>query len=276
MNNKIDLEIRILDGILKLLNAICSTPVTTTLANLNAVQLSSSYQATPAASNSSASSSSQTASSILINNFDLDKHNDTIKCSALGAAIAAAVMSKNSSELSSASTQQQNTGNQTSISAAQSFDSASSTEYNHVFQILTACKCLFVSHRKIAIYLQNLQEIEAKSKKDLLEENDENKVDIYQLKHLNKNGISIDTCKLMLSDIRIPLSWKWNEYLRASKNSGIFFVYLIELKHFFFHLDIFRKCKCKIRHIRFNLFGQHDLRYAIDFKYRCFHDRYKL
>jgi hypothetical protein len=228
LNNKIDLEIRILDGILKLLNAICSTPVTTTLANLNAVQLSSSYQATPAASNSSASSSSQTASSILINNFDLDKHNDTIKCSALGAAIAAAVMSKNSSELSSASTQQQNAGNQAAISAAQSFDS-SSTEYNHVFQILTACKCLFVSHRKIAIYLQNLQEIEAKSKKDLLEENDENKalasnVDVYQLKHLNKNAISIDTCKLMLSDIRIPLSWKWNEYLRASKNSGIFFV----------------------------------------------------
>ena len=112
MNNKIDLEIRILDGILKLLNAISNAPV-------------------PSISNVHLNTS---AASVGANQFDA-----------------------------------------------------------HVVQILTACKCLFVSHRKIAIYLNN-----------------------------NNNSICSSVgpnCKLYLSNIRVPLSWKWSDYVKASKNS---------------------------------------------------------
>lgn len=96
-----------------------------------------------------------------------------------------------------------------------------------------------MSHRKIAIYLENLNEIENLNKKMPLndsnedEENNEN-INIPDEKDLsaNQNEMSIknlsynesslmsDSCKLMLSDLRVPLSWKWNDYLKASKNSG--------------------------------------------------------
>jgi hypothetical protein len=111
LNNKIDLEIRILDGILKLLNAISTAPLNSNTSDLNNVAVDT-----------------QT------NQFD-----------------------------------------------------------SHVIQILTACKCLFVSHRKIAIYLNN---------------SDKSSINADQ------NG------KLYLSNIRIPLSWKWTDYIKASKNSG--------------------------------------------------------
>ena len=112
MNNKIDLEIRILDGILKLLNAISNAP--------------------------------------------LNSSNEVINSSA---------------------------------SNTNQFDA-------HVIQILTACKCLFVSHRKIAIYLNNSEP---------------------STTTIDNNQMG----KLYLSNIRIPLSWKWADYIKASKNSGM-------------------------------------------------------
>ena len=29
------------------------------------------------------------------------------------------------------------------------------------------------------------------------------------------------TCKLVLKDLRIPLSWKWNDHVKAVKNAGV-------------------------------------------------------
>lgn len=142
MNNKIDLEIRILDGILKLLNAICSS--TANLVSNSAQNLNTSAN----------SASSLVSASALINSLDVDKYEDSSKCSVLGAAIAAAVISSKTSGDSN-----QTTSQSLSTNNGAAFDT-NSPEYNHVIQILTACKCLFVSHRKIAIYLQNLQDLE--------------------------------------------------------------------------------------------------------------------
>ena len=221
------MEIRILDGILKLLNAICLSPITTSLAN-STLQLSSN-QSTITNNLNTNSSSSQTALSILINNFEPAKCDDASKCTALGAAIAAAVISNKSTNENSISNSSSNSSNTTDNSA----------ESNHIFQILTACKCLFVSHRKIAIYLENLNEIENMNKKISLNDSneddenneninisDENDVNTNQnevsIKSLGSNDSSLvsDSCKLMLSDLRVPLSWKWNDYIKASKNSG--------------------------------------------------------
>ncbi len=140
-----------------------------------------------------------------------------------------------------------------------------------------------MSHRKISIYLQNLQELENKqinkkkhlSSSDILAfidtgsvslemssstNEDENSVPksatmgatlkkaiIAQSKQMqpknaplskiNFNGhtsmkkvdapvklnhdiLSIATTKLMLKDLRIPLSWKYNDHIKALKNSG--------------------------------------------------------
>lgn len=150
----------------------------------------------------------------------------------------------------------------------------SSPEYNHVMQILNACKCLFVSHRKIAIYLQSLNAEKKKktaavvaassSNGNVLNEttntinNNDNMSNTNNtattpttgtlckmLSSLGENndeascclledecgkittttsiadGFSVvNCCKLVLSDIRIPLSWKYSDHLKASKNSG--------------------------------------------------------
>lgn len=194
-------------------------------------------QSTITNNSNSNSSSSQTALSILINTFEPAKCNDANKCTSLGAQIAAAVISNKNTNETSTSTTSTNSSIST-VSNAMAFES-NSAESNHIFQILTACKCLFVSHRKIAIYLENLNEIENLNKKMSLndsnedEENNEN-INIPDEKDLsaNQNEMSIkslsynesslmsDSCKLMLSDLRVPLSWKWNDYLKASKNSG--------------------------------------------------------
>jgi len=167
-----------------------------------------------------------------------------------------------------------------------------------IFQILSACKCLYVSHRKIAIYLQNLQELEKKNLQSKLyyllsklfsngififnslggnhlkgtkkiniaelvasSENDDddklktdlkarnnalllNKISSSQkpkaplanltlnmknettkpspsiaqnLKH--SSTVELTTTKIMLKDLRLPLVWKWNDHLKAIKNS---------------------------------------------------------
>jgi hypothetical protein len=240
LNNKIDLEIRILDGILKLLNAICLSPITSSLAN-STLQLGSNQSVT-INNLTSNSNSSQSALSVLISTFEPAKCNDANKCAALGAAIAAAVISNKSINENSTSSSSINTSS-TTVSNLTSFES-SSAESNHIFQILTACKCLFVSHRKIAIYLENLNEIETINKKmslnDSNEEEEENNENINisgekdananqsevfsdSIKSSNDGSLIADSCKLMLSDLRVPLSWKWNDYLKASKNSGEFF-----------------------------------------------------
>lgn len=210
MNNKIDLEIRILDGILKLLNAICSN--TTLISNSSLSNLSSnSVVGNLPVTNVSASS--------LINSLDVTTLDDANKCSTIGAKIAAALTSnKGLSE-----------PNQIQ-SDNPAFD-INSPEYNHVIQILTACKCLFVSHRKIAIFLNNLQELEKKSTNLSFEYDFEKKHDLFSALDVSTSTVKnstllhdktfeFDSCKLVLSEIRIPLSWKWSDYLKASKNSG--------------------------------------------------------
>ena len=248
MNNKIDLEIRILDGILKLLNAICSAnpqapnqPSLNTVNNLNSL------------SSSNASNITFSNASLMITNLDVGTTDDVNKCAQIGAEIAAALMSnKMPSEQQS---QQINTNN------------INEAEFNHIFQILSACKCLYVSHRKISIYLHNLQELEKRTsgkKKHLsssdilklttdLKDEDENSVPksatIGPLIKKNTNKpfskinfnssvkkseapvvklqvdvLSIETMKLMLKDIRFPLIWKYSDHIKAIKNSGIFLV----------------------------------------------------
>ena len=116
---------------------------------------------------------------MLIHNLDIKSVDDINKCQTVGAEIAAALMSNrypNDSNKSTSSTvytpYTNSSSNSSSTSAIVStvpsttlpssinsqFDSTDS-----IFQILSACKCLYVSHRKIAIYLQNLQELEKKN-----------------------------------------------------------------------------------------------------------------
>jgi trimeric autotransporter adhesin len=372
LNNKIDLEIRILDGILKLLNAICnnSSGVTSyqALANLNTLSSASSTLSLSHSSNnlqlSNSSSHSSTPASVLISNFDANKCDDFSKCTAMGAVIAQAVMSSKidsnsthgsvkSSSTFNSSLSSVSCGSSSTTNSSSPFE-ANSTEYNHIIQILTACKCLFVSHRKIAIYLQNLNDVEKASESRAIEENFLNEAEtdsdnspssdishldliqtgseskynenfILKSKSMNNNDklnsfmssknmykigalikpngaitnnsnsnsdnnnsnnnnnstsndsssisssdssnlmsnenaanssdeclkarkeiksssldlLEIETCKLMLSDLRFPLSWKWHDHVKALKNSGnlevncltqfilnIFFLYL--------------------------------------------------
>ena len=273
MNNKIDLEIRILDGILKLLNAICSS---NSLVSSNPTQASG--NGSTQIGSSTQSSSAATAASVatvLINNLDVSSIDDVNKCTSLGAEIAAAIMSNRYPSDAPYTNSAASTSSSSSISAVSSttlpstinsqFDSSDS-----IFQILRACKCLYVSHRKIAIYLQNLQELEkknmGKSNKKILSQliNDEerNESDVVReanfkkiihnaskpkapLANLNLNNENLmrkdkidsntemitlaSTTKIMLKDLRIPLVWKWNDYLKAIKNSGIFISFNIFL-----------------------------------------------
>lgn len=93
----------------------------------------------------------------------------------------------------------------------------------HFIQILTACKCLFVSHRKIAIYLGNGAANCTNQRQRVTQIIDDSNADTSSC-----STASSSTClstyeageKLYLSNIRIPLSWKWSDYLKASKNSG--------------------------------------------------------
>jgi len=263
LNNKIDLEIRILDGILKLLNAICSS---NSLVSSNPTQVSG--NGSTQIGSSTQSSSAATAASVatvLINNLDVSSIDDVNKCTSLGAEIAAAIMSNRYPSDASYTNSAASTSSSSSISAVSSttlpstinsqFDSSDS-----IFQILRACKCLYVSHRKIAIYLQNLQELEkknmGKSNKKILsqlindeERNESNEVREANFKkiihnaskpkaplaNLNLNNENLmrkdkidsntemitlaSTTKIMLKDLRIPLVWKWNDYLKAIKNS---------------------------------------------------------
>lgn len=131
-------------------------------------------------------------------------------------------------------------------------------------QILNACKCLFVSHRKIAIYLQSLNAEKKKKTASLVgssvasvgqtgvlnestntinnNNNNSNNESMMSgnsltlsktigmedetstLQLLDSSCSSVKTCKLTLSDIRIPLSWKYSEHLKAAKNSGIYYI----------------------------------------------------
>jgi hypothetical protein len=214
LNNKIDLEIRILDGILKLLNAICLSPVTNST-------LHSSVNHTSINPLNSISNSSTSLSSVLINNFEPAKYNE-IKCTELGAAIAAAIISNKTNEsISNSSTTVTTTTTDTDTDSTQ--QTTMSAENNQIFQILNACKCLFVSHRKIAIYLENLNEIErAHDEENTENEENVNVDDLNNQVEENHDGSienSGETCKLILSDLRVPLSWKWNEFKLASKNS---------------------------------------------------------
>lgn len=250
------MEIRILDGILKLLNAICSTP------NLQISSSSQSALNSQSNLNSSSSSSTNVSASALISNLDAVKFDDLNKCSTVGAAIAAAVIAnKNSSDSSQ------------NMSENAAFDT-NSNEYNHVIQILTACKCLFVSHRKIAIYLQNLHELEKKASKhsnDTLLGDNHNDTSILSALNIststvkssssssssnNNRSLMTESAKLTLSEIRIPLSWKWTDYLKASKNSGIIRLNFFLFK-FLFLINIlknFRECKFKICNFCNNIF----------------------
>lgn len=257
------MEIRILDGILKLLNAICSTPIlsntTTPFPNLTSNPLQTipavgfqscvTHQTSTTASQSTTASSNSSASQ-LISSLDSSKFDasasDGEKCTSIGTAIAHALMSSRSSMCDSNSSVNSSSSFSSSSSSSSSssnkinplFDS-NSPEYNHVMQILNACKCLFVSHRKIAIYLQHLNEMEKKSRgqqqqqqqhqqggvlnenTSILNENVNANMNLINNQPLVKTeNLMTKTCKLTLSEIRIPLSWKWADHLKASKNAG--------------------------------------------------------
>jgi hypothetical protein len=70
----------------------------------------------------------------------------------------------------------------------------------YLSQLLNTCKCLFVSHRKIAIYLN----------------------DLHKRPLTRADGSRVEDNRVCLSNIRVPLSWKYNDYLKATKNSGNF------------------------------------------------------
>jgi len=247
------LEIRILDGTLKLLNAICSANSSSLFQNANNSLNPTGPLGAFNTGNSTLSTSSyhpSLSSTVLINNLDLTNYDDTSKFNEAGAAIAAAIINSSDSTLSSFSS----TASFASSSKNSLSNELSSIEYNHIFQILNACKCLFVSHRKIAIYLQNLQAIKEKASHNGLNSSydlptghngkaeslnstmstengsmtsascsssfDALVVSSKLMSCNSVEGISIDTCKLMLSDIRIPLSWKYTDHLKATKSSG--------------------------------------------------------
>lgn len=165
LNNKIDLEIRILDGILKLLNAICSSS-SLAPANINSSAQSSFAQ------NSNAHSLQNSIASMLISNLDIKPGDDANKCSTVGAEIAAAIMtnrlySDNTIKINTSQSSNSSLSNNSSTATLSSTSNSHFDSTDPIFQILSACKCLYVSHRKIAIYLQNLQDLE---KRNLLNE----------------------------------------------------------------------------------------------------------
>lgn len=130
------------------------------------------------ASNQSGSGENSVAS-MLINSLDINKLDEVSKCHSMGAEIATAIMTNRLPTDSSKQGASGTTGNYTPYTTTASGSSSSSTvstvsssvtlpaiineSTDSIFQILSACKCLYVSHRKIAIYLQNLQELEKKN-----------------------------------------------------------------------------------------------------------------
>ena len=136
------------------------------------------------ASNQNGTSENSVAS-LLINSLDISKLDDVGKCHAMGAEIAAALMtnrlptdgSKQGAALTGSYTPYTTTSSGSSSSSTVSTVSSSVTlpavinsqvdSTDSIYQILSACKCLYVSHRKIAIYLQNLQELERKSSQSM-------------------------------------------------------------------------------------------------------------
>lgn len=278
-----------MDGILKLLNAICSTNPSahslsqpgSSLANVNSLgsslNVASSIGNGGGSSNISSSFSSMSVASMLINNLDISLTDDTNRCSLAGAEIARAIMNFTPTEQNSYSSSNINNNSNNNNTTNNNSDQS---DFNQINQILSACKCLYVSHRKISIYLQNLQELEKLTGKkkhlssnDILNlslldsemtdsviknsmlEDDENsaprratmgpmlkKSIIAQAKlqpftkvntnvitstkkvnapiKLHNDVLTIQTTKIMLKDIRIPLSWKYSDHLKATKNSG--------------------------------------------------------
>lgn len=130
------------------------------------------------ASNQSSTGENSVAS-MLINSLDINKLDEVSKCHSMGAEIATAIMTNRLPTDSSKQGASSTTGNYTPYTTTASGSSSSSTvstvsssvtlpaiineSTDSIFQILSACKCLYVSHRKIAIYLQNLQELEKKN-----------------------------------------------------------------------------------------------------------------
>ena len=309
MNNKIDLEIRILDGILKLLNAICSS---NSLVSSNPTQASGSGSAQIGSSTqSSSAAAAASVATVLINSLDVSSIDDVNKCTALGAEIAAAIMSNRYPSESNASNYTAYTSSSASTTSSSTISAVSSTTLpsainsqfdsgDSIFQILRACKCLYVSHRKIAIYLQNLQELEkknlgGKTNKKILSQliNDDERNESDEVREANfkkiihnaskpkaplanlnlnnevlirKDKIDSDvitlatTTKIMLKDLRIPLVWKWNDYLKAIKNSGkIKFFKTCPCDQQLFKIVSNRKCHCQVCHVCHHSFGQYDL-----------------
>lgn len=276
-----------MDGILKLLNAICSTnpshslnQPSSSLTNVNSLgsslNVASSIGSGGGSSNISSSFSSMSVASMLINNLDISPTDDTNRCSLAGAEIARAIMNVTPTEQNSYASSNNNINSNNNTTN----NNSDQSDFNQINQILSACKCLYVSHRKISIYLQNLQELEkltGKKKhlssndilnlslldsemtdsviKNSLLEDDENsaprratmgpmlkKSIIAQAKlqpftkvntnvitstkkvnapiKLHNDVLTIQTTKIMLKDIRIPLSWKYSDHLKAIKNSG--------------------------------------------------------
>lgn len=259
-----------MDGILKLLNAICSCPssgstaLAPSLAQTNfnspsAPFLHGSLQSLSSNSSGHSQLSSATSlgpasvASILNNTFNCSSLANQNQCTMAGQAIAAALIGSKSS-LSDSSSMIFG-GN--SLSASHGLNSLSpesgtlssshSSELNHFYQVLSTCKCLFVSHRKIAIYLQNLQKSDNSNQREAETNSNENDHDADKASltpstssssssNLSSNhtdeapnsaalqsdrldGVKLESSKLMLSDIRIPLSWRWNEHVKATKNS---------------------------------------------------------
>lgn len=254
ISNKIELEIRILDGILKLLNAICNNNGggSNNLSALNGSGQISQNQPQSFVSGilpTNSSNHSSNAISNILNNALSSAANDQNKFMAAGLAIAAAIMSNvksadssssasssyalvvngsNSGAANCSSCSNSNTLNaKSSLMSLQSdLNSHSSFENNQIYQILSACKCLFVSHRKISIYM-HLKQLDEEGGGRVADDDEEednlSELDECQMNESvarDESSIRLDpTIKLMLSDIRIPLSWKWSDHQRALKSS---------------------------------------------------------
>jgi hypothetical protein len=229
LNNKIDLEIRILDGILKLLTAICKSTIidssssNSTVNSLHLLNYQQQYYNDSTTSPPTATSITSTATSLI---SKLNNLKDFTQCTAAGVEIANAIINTTTSNSNNINSNNTNS-TETLIN-----------DYNQIVRLLNAYKCLFVSHRKLTIYFKNLYEIE--NEKTKIVEMNKSIDTIYDNKENSSDNdiTSFKTAKLAFSDLRIPLSWKWNDYIKASKNSGklklIYFVFINENSFYFF------------------------------------------
>ena len=198
-----------MDGILKLLNAICSTnpsahslnQPSSSLTNVNSLgsslNVASSIGSGGGSSNISSSFSSMSVASMLINNLDISPTDDTNRCSLAGAEIARAIMNVTPTEQNSYASSNNNINSNNNTTN----NNSDQSDFNQINQILSACKCLYVSHRKISIYLQNLQELEKLTGKK---------------KHLSSN----DILNLSLLDSEMTDSVIKNSLLEDDENSA--------------------------------------------------------